>query len=256
MCDLGLTYRLDHGTLSAECLDWAGLTPAREVFSHPAYCNAALGPGIEPHANACVYDSIIQGVGSSFAEGSVVQESLIRAGLALGQRARVKGLWGLPGFVRIPAETVMYQVPLRLAGLQEEAFAFFGPNDSGKERRWFDVDILAWLDRHGIPADRIWPDNIAVSERTLWDAELFPVGQGAIENVLALHPLDHEGDQAAVRVWLESRRVSFEQISRWADFDEIFRRFELLRIGQEKQQVVPVSDSRAGEWRAVVSQLA
>jgi galactokinase/mevalonate kinase-like predicted kinase len=81
--------------------------------------------------------------------------------------------------------------------------------------------IDRWLRRHRVSPDAIWEED--ASERSLWNARMFPAGQTRSELELVGWMQEDEPSEDRVRAWLDSPRWSMEQMSRLADGERFWK---------------------------------
>ncbi len=213
-------FRFVHLGTTAEALehlqdDWEGRMSRRVLCE----CGPAVDDG------AVIAASLLDS-GAAVGAGSLVYGSHLGGRVAVGARAVVLGVDVPDAPLRVPDHACLWQVPL--AGGDQVVSVCCGVDDNPKdlfpESSFLGEPMPAWLDRHGITADEIWPAGTA---KTLWDAQLFPVmprpaDAGLMSWLLAAAPA------AGPLAWRACERLSLAQIHRRLDPDAVVARHEEL----------------------------
>lgn len=159
-----------------------------------------------------VVDSVIASEADLAAE-TVVIECHIDGPVRAGQGSVLHGLESIPGMVEIPADTVVHQIPIAMpGGRQGVVIRVYGVDDdpkasvTGPNATWCGRHILEILEILEIHPDTVWP-GMSVSERTLWNAELFPVTTVG-EAWMCARWLLRLSNQFSHRQWLGYQRLS------------------------------------------------
>jgi fucokinase len=135
--------------------------------------------GVRSHG--VIIDSVVES--GTVGPRAVVLESVLRGPVEIGAGAIVHGLEGAreEGLL-VPPDTVLHQVPVQGAdGLQGVVIRVYGVADDPKQHPpvWLGRPMPELLRELRISEEEVWP-GIPETERTLWNAELFPVaGPGA-----------------------------------------------------------------------------
>lgn len=156
--------------------------------------------------------------------GALVIESHHEGGLRVGAGSIVHGLTGLDASIEVPEGVVLHQVPVLLPD-RRKAFTVraYGIEDDPKvavasgRALWFGHDFLETLRSLQIPVDEVWPADVPISDRSLWNARLFVAGAD-LETAwraaqwLLRYPVDWD-----VERWSAAERLSLESSTRLAD---------------------------------------
>lgn len=86
-------------------------------------------------------------------------------------------------------------------------------------------DILRWLAQVGAEPSDVWASNVAATDRSLWNAKLFPAvtDRSAYRNWLWMFD-PAQASPSQRRTWRAADRYSFEQILAQADHEGFYRR--------------------------------
>jgi fucokinase / fucose-1-phosphate guanylyltransferase len=131
-----------------------------------------------------VYSSYI--AAGDLGPGVVLDRCLAERPLTVGAGSYVSGLHCSGRELTIAANRVAYQVPLRAAAAalarRPQVFVSIGMEDDPKRDPERGATLLGeplndWLQELGIAADLVW-GGVPGAERSLWNARLFPVGEG------------------------------------------------------------------------------
>ncbi len=130
--------------------------------------------GVRSHG--VILESLLEQV--TVAPGAVVLESVLHGPAEIGPGAIVHGLDAgpTPGF-SVPPDVVLHQIPVRdEQGRSGAVVRVYGVTDDPKQSpaMWFGRPATDALRALHIPPEAVWP-GIAENQRTLWNAELFPI---------------------------------------------------------------------------------
>jgi galactokinase/mevalonate kinase-like predicted kinase len=89
-----------------------------------------------------------------------------------------------------------------------------------------------WLELIGAKPDDVWPANIPVEQRSLWNARVFPPVRSAAEFSQWMWMFDPIGPAANARAWLEADRYSSAEILELAHPDAFHARRSTIRAGE------------------------
>jgi len=137
-------------------------------------------PSGPARSSGVVIDSHL-GDGSDLQPGSVVLESELHVPLRAAAGGVAHGLHGLARPVEIPEQTVFHQLPILLSdGTRGEVARAYAVDDDPKaltstgDATWLGLPMLELIRDLELEPDDVWPST-PVLERSLWNAELFPV---------------------------------------------------------------------------------
>jgi fucokinase len=128
-----------------------------------------------------VYASYI--VNGDLGPGAVLDRCLAEPPISVGEGSYVSGLSRAHRALAIAGGRIAYQVPIRSRpGPRSAAFVAIGVEDDAKrllERgsTLLGEPLAAWLKDLGLSPSDVW-EGIPAAERSLWNARLFPVGEG------------------------------------------------------------------------------
>lgn len=131
-------------------------------------------PGV--HSDGVVIDSVLDR--GEVGLGAVVLECSLPGKIQAARGAVLHGLNGLDSDIDVPEDTVIHQIPVRVpSGETGTVIRTYGvmddPKAAGSSATWFGRSLSGVLEELGLDAALAWP---ALSQdRTLWNAELFPV---------------------------------------------------------------------------------
>ena len=153
------------------------LMTERTTFSRLYAAQQRLGMVAAPGLRAAgmVVDSVLSG-GGVIGPGAIAIECDLTAPVTAAPGAILHGLTGLPGPVRVPADTVVHQVPvvlpdgkrgivIRAYGVADDPKAVYGSETA----TWFGRPLAEMLDFLGLAPATVWPDA-APEARSLWNA--------------------------------------------------------------------------------------
>ncbi len=145
-------------------------SPAAELFQQ----NLLAETDAPIPADSRIYHSAVRG---SIGHSTVIEHSLL-ASARIGDGCIVSQAFSAKT-LRLPADTLLFQVPLRDKGELRYAQVICGVHDdfkgsfSQRKCSFFNAPIGEWFARHGIKPKEVW-GGIADDQRTLWNARLFP----------------------------------------------------------------------------------
>jgi fucokinase len=198
------------------------------------------------HSAGVVLDSALEK--AEVGAGAVVIETNLGAGLNVARGALVHGLEGIGQTVEVPEDTVVHQVPVALGdGTRGVVIRVYHVADDAKatggEATWLGHALERTTADLGLDGAAVWP-GIAVSERSLWNAKLFPVSTVERAWACARWMLGLGTDFTAAR-WLELPRLSLGEIVPLVDAAELdAARARRRRVNWEKTAVA-LADSGA-----------
>jgi fucokinase len=193
-----------------------------------------------------VIDSIVP-ADAQIGPGAVLVDCDLQVPLRVGRGAIVHGLNGFDTAIEIPDDVVVHQLPIVSSwGRPLHVFRVYGVGDDPKSTEhnggitWFGRPVKEVFEDLGIQPDSAWPD-VPESERSLWNANLFPVADLGTAWSAARWLLGYASDFRNAAAWLRSDRVSLES-----------------SIPRSDQKAIAEQRSRRGEslWRQTVVQLA
>ena len=209
-----------------------GETPFSRIYEAQQWLGATRQPGVQ--SAGVVIDSVLSG-GATLGAGTVVLECHLAAPVRAGHGSLLHGLEGITGRLEVPADTAVHQVPVAIpGGLRGVAIRAYGVEDdpkapvAGGKATWFGRPILEVLAALGIDPESVWA-GVPGPARSLWNAELFPLGSpddawAAVGWLLKLAggtPPDS---------WMACPRLSLATSAQWVDG----RALESSRIGRLK----------------------
>jgi len=156
--------------LMTEDTVYSGLQTAQQRWG------ASRQPGVR--SGGVITDSVLAG-GADLKPGTVVIECHLEGPVRAAAGAVLHGLDGIPGAVEVPEDVVVHQLPvLLLDGRRGVVVRVYGveddPKAAGGRATWFGRPLAEELRALAIEPEAVWP-GLAQSERTLWNAALFPV---------------------------------------------------------------------------------
>jgi galactokinase/mevalonate kinase-like predicted kinase len=89
-----------------------------------------------------------------------------------------------------------------------------------------------WLELMGAKSDDVWPANIPVEQRSLWNARVFPAVRSAGEFSQWMWTFDPTGPAANRQAWLAADRYSAAEILELADPEAFHERRGAIRAGE------------------------
>ncbi|MGD0580062.1 MAG: bifunctional fucokinase/fucose-1-phosphate guanylyltransferase, partial [Bryobacteraceae bacterium] len=180
---------------------------------------ATRQPGVR--SGGVVIDSVLSG-GADLGPETVVIECHLEVPVHAECGSVLHGLEGIPGAVEVPANTVIHQLPVALPdGRRGVVLRVYGVEDDPKaavtegNATWLGRPILEVLRTLGLDPEAAWPD-LPESERSLWNARLFPLS--SIEEAWACAQWQQQfPTEYSAQRWNESERLSFATSAQWAD---------------------------------------
>jgi fucokinase len=154
----------------------------------------------------------------------LVVDAWLRGPVTVGGAALVAGVRA-EGPVAVGAGAVLHQLPIegegyvtRLYGLDDDPKqAWDGPAGTFVNRPW-----AAWLAEMGVGPEVVWPD-VPAGERTLWNAQLYPLADDREESIALSLPLQRPGEAPGGwrERWLGCERLSLGESFRRADGERL-----------------------------------
>lgn len=167
---IGTTSLFRH--LLTEETDFARLYSARERLGMVA------PEGVRSHG--VIIESVVDQ--ATIAPRAIVLESVLDGAAEVGAGAIVHGIEGVATErLTVPGDTVLHQLPVLLPGGESATvIRAYGVGDDPKlsPPQWFGRPMMELLDELRITADEVWP-GVPPGQRTLWNAEIFPVASPA-----------------------------------------------------------------------------
>jgi hypothetical protein len=114
---------------------------------------------------------------------------------------------------------------------------YYGTRDGFKESlaagaTFCNRPMSQWLELIGAKSDDVWPANIPVEQRSLWNARVFPAVRSAAELSQWLWTFDPVGPTADGQAWLAADRYSAAEILELADPETFHARRSAIRVGE------------------------
>ncbi len=190
-------------------------------FSRFYEAQQRLGASRQPHvrSSGVVIDSVFSG-GADLGPATVAIECDLGGRVRAAPGSILHGLEGIAGTVEVPEDTVVHQVPVRLAGGDGGVvIRVYGVEDDPKaaaaRATWFGHPLLEELAALGLDPAEVWP-GLALPDCSLWNARLYPAG--AVEDAwnCARWMLGLANDYSP-ETWRNAERFSLESSTRAAD---------------------------------------
>ena len=184
---------------------------------------AVTPPGVR--SAGVIIDSVLAD-GGELGAGSVTIECHFTGPVQAEVGAILHGLTDIPGTVRVPADTVAHQVPIMLEdGRRGVVIRIYAVTDDPKGQvtnataTWLTRPLLEILTELGLDLEEVWR-GVPVSDRTLWNARLFPLGTPADAWACARWLF---GDATAYTAddWGRATKLSLADSARWADIQAL-----------------------------------
>jgi fucokinase len=226
-------------------------SPAAALFQR----NVLAHSGWEIAQGRRVYHSVLRagedGKGGTLGDGSVVEHSILCSGSRIGAGSVVSQVLATQHFIKVPDETLLFQVPVRTAdgslayvqvvcGVDDD---FKGSFASGK-CKYLNQPIDRWLKRMRLKPSDIWP-NTPEQFRTLWTAQIFPATSTRDMAHVALPLADSKPSAAAITLWRKSPRYSMATVLEQADPSALIAHREVVSAALQGEQLI--SSIRRGE---------
>jgi fucokinase len=178
---------------------------------------ASRQPGVR--SSGVVTDSVLSG-GADLKAGTVVIECNLSGPVRAAAGAVLHGLEDIPGALEIPEDTVVHQLPVALPdGRRGVAIRVYGVGDDPKapatNATWFGRPLSETLRALGIDVEAVWPET-KPAQRTLWNARLFPLTNGAAAWNCAQWMM-RLARSYSVEQWTRAERLSLASSAEWAD---------------------------------------
>ena len=165
-------------------------------------------------------------VSGDLGPGAVLDRCLAEGPITVGAGSYVSGLSQSRRELTIAAGRVVYQVPLRARlgpGRCAQVLVTLGVGDNTKQHPEQGATLLgeplkAWLRELGVSPEAVW-EGVPAPERSLWNARLFPVGEGeaVAEAVPWLFTAADRQFGERVDRWREHPRTSMAEANRLFD---------------------------------------
>lgn len=213
------------------------------LFTSQQRLGAAEQPGLE--SSGVVIDSAL--AGGEVGLGAVVIECQLEHPIRAARGSVVHGLSGLGVAVEVPEDAVVHQVPVVTEdGVGHRCvIRVYGVADNPKEA--LDADAATWLGKPlggmlealAMTVEDVWPGVVA-SERSLWNALLFPV--------------THPPDAWSAAKWMMGLGVDFTA-ERWRALPRMS--LASSSASADHSAMLEAQSSRVvGQWRKAAVQLA
>ncbi|HBQ38522.1 MAG TPA: hypothetical protein DD714_05980, partial [Candidatus Omnitrophica bacterium] len=186
----------------------------------------------------------------SIGDRSIVSASFLDGDFKIGQNCLVLFVFDLKGALRLGDDTVLYQVPVKVAGVTKVVNMVFGapirdanghlvtpadnPKDTGSQATLFRQPLVEWLKKNGVDASDfpyVWPEHLPLDQRSLWNAKLFAPGD---DDFMFANWMSGTGTpRSPPSQWLAMLRsgqlLSMEDVNAMADHEAIMERRRRLR---------------------------
>jgi len=183
------------------------------------------GPRADIQSAGVVVDCVFRG-GGSLGPGAVAIECDLDPPVRLSRGAIIHGLEQLNAPVELPEDTVAHQVSVALPDrTRGTVIRVWGVDDDpkGLPATWFSRPLVEVLLSLGLREEEVWP-GVSPTERTLWNAELFPLAEPGTAWACARWMLGFGAEQDAAAEqgysaaeWRKARRLSLGSSVQWAD---------------------------------------
>jgi len=180
---------------------------------------AVTPPGVR--SAGVIIDSVLAG-GGELGSAAMAIECDLQHPVRAARGAILHGLTDLPTPVEAPEDTVIHQVPVALPdGRRGVVIRVYGVADDPKagilrgNATWLGRPVPLALKNLGIDPEEVWP-GIPPSARTLWNAQLFPLGTLAQAWECARWMLGLTAETAPPE-WRTLERLSLASSAKWAD---------------------------------------
>jgi len=190
-------------------------------FSRLQTAQRRLGATRQPGVSSAgvITDSVLAG-GADLKPGTVVIECHLEGPLRAAAGAVLHGLDGIPGALEVTEDTVIHQLPVLLPdGRRGVVIRVYGvaddPKTCGADATWFGRPLAEELHALAMDPEAVWP-GIAPSERTLWNARLFPIATAEEAWAYAQWMMHLGGSDLGAR-WNRTERFSLAESAEWAD---------------------------------------
>jgi fucokinase len=190
-------------------------------FSRLYAAQQRLGATRQPdvRSSGVVIDSVLAG-GADLGAATVAIECDLAGLVRAAAGSVLHGLDGIAGTVEVPENTVVHQVPVKLAdGRRGVVIRVYGveddPKAAGAGATWFGRPILEELGALGLDPAEVWP-GLPLSECSLWNARLFPAGSAEEAWACVRWMLRLESGYAP-QTWRGAERLSLESSIQAAD---------------------------------------
>ncbi len=156
-----------------------GTTRAFRTALTSGLLDRAAGQPREP-GKPVIIDSVLP-ADATLGPDAVMIECYIESPLRVDHGAILHGVNGIEDAIGVPEDVVLHQVPvLTREAVRGVVMRVYGVEDDPKlpvespDATWFGRPVLQALDALSLPSDLVWP-GVAPSERSLWNASLFPL---------------------------------------------------------------------------------
>ncbi len=219
-------------------------------FSSPYAAHHRLGYQTADGVNCrgVIIDSAFTG-GGDFATGVVAIECNLNTPVRAESGAILYGLSGIDTPIAVPPDTVLHQVPVALAdGRRGYVIRTYGVEDDPKgtiqdgTATWFGRPILEILSVLGLSPEDVWKD-ILPEQRSLWNAELFPLTSRNDAWACALWFLRQSGPYAPEQ-WRGACRMSLDSSTHNSDSQAMAEDAKLRN--REKWRMIVLSLAESG----------
>jgi len=167
-----------------------------------------------------IVDSVL--IGGELGSAAIAIECDLAVPVHASRGAILHGLTDLPTAVVVPEDSVVHQIPLLLPdGQRGTVIRVYGVTDdpkagiTGGNATWFGRPILEMLNALGLDPECVWA-GIPAETRSLWNAQLFPLGSVEEAWRCAQWMLGVADAYSAVQ-WATTQRFSLANSAQWAD---------------------------------------
>jgi fucokinase len=217
-------------------------TDFSRLYSVRQRLGAVALPGVQ--SGGIIIDSVIdQG---TIGAGAVVIESRISGRAEIARGAVVHGI-EIDNKVVVPEDTVLHMIPVRTPeGRAGFVLRIYGVGDNPKQplaggALWMGRPFGDCLQALGIHADDVWA---AGEERTLWNADLFPVLESPAAWQCALWMMSLPSD-FTLEQWRSARRLSLAGSTECADREALAAQRSRRARAQWESSVVQLASADA-----------
>lgn len=242
-------------------------SPAAELFQQ----NVLAHSDWRLEAGRRVYHSVLladHGGLGTIGPGGVVEHSILRAPSRVGAGSVVSQVLAQSRPVELDENLLLFQVPVRPSGNEQLRFVqvlcgvdddFKGSFADGK-CVYLNQPIDAWLKRHKIAADDLWP-GVPAEKRTLWTARLFVATAERDAADVALRVATEPAKKPDLAAWRKSPRFSMAMVLEQADPLALIEHREVVSAYLQASQLLDLIRRREdrpveavlGHWSTVAA---
>jgi fucokinase len=178
------------------------------------------------HYHPSSFHSFLSTLSVSIPQKAIFEDCEMYGDFTVGRNSLLSNIRHKGKQLKINENTVVQTIPLKNKKFTNRIYIVFdNPKNSIEEGTYLNRPWKHWFNETNIMPDDIWDNSIETTNRTLWNAKLFPVCNSrdeSLKSILWLQNLETITKQQVTH-WLDMQRVSLKESMEYADHMRILR---------------------------------